>query len=135
MGNLFCKTDDNGKNATTGNPDPDFHHGSSTWLSEDDHETETWNIVTNKKLNKSKNKKQSEASGSELSSSARAPEKHIAVDSIKPHTGLYQTKIKTKTNNSKQKTQNLKKTKKSKKNTKNKQKIRRIIPTTTKTTK
>ena len=25
MGNLFCKTDDNGKNATAGNSDPDFH--------------------------------------------------------------------------------------------------------------
>ena len=103
MGNLFCKTDDNGKNATAGNSDPNFHHGSSTWLSEDNHETETWNIVTNKKLNKLRNKKQSEASESELSSNARAPEKHIAADSIKPHPGLYQTRIQTKTKNSKQK--------------------------------
>ena len=82
MGNLFCKTDDNGKNATAGNSDPDFHHGSSTWLSKDNHETETWNKVTNKKLNKLRNKKQSEPSESELSSNARAPEKHIAADSI-----------------------------------------------------
>ena len=115
MGNLFCKTDDNGKNATAGNSDPDFHHGSSTRLSEDNHETEAWNTVTNKKLNKLRNKKQSEASESELSSNARAPEKHIAADSIKPHPGLYQTRIQTKTKNSKQNTQNLKKTNKNKK--------------------
>ena len=122
MGNLFCKTDDNGNNATAGNSDPDFHHGSSTWLSEDNHETETWNKVTNKKLNKLTNKKQSEASESELSSNARAPEKHIAADSIKPHPDLYQTRIQTKTKNSKQSIQNLKKTNKNKKNIKNKHK-------------
>ena len=29
MGNLFCKTDDNGKNATAGNSDPNFHQ---SWL-------------------------------------------------------------------------------------------------------
>ena len=56
MGNLFFKTDDNGKNATASISDPDFHHGSSTRLSEDNHEMETWNTVTNKKLNKLRNK-------------------------------------------------------------------------------
>ena len=113
MGNLFCKTDDNGKNATTGSPDPDFHHGSSTRLSEDNHETEAWNTVTNKKLNKLRNKKQSEASESELSSNARAPDKHIAADSVKPHwhPGLYKTRIQTKTKTTKQPSQNNNKTK------------------------
>ena len=28
MGNLFCKTDDEGKKATTDNSDPDFHQST-----------------------------------------------------------------------------------------------------------
>ena len=91
-------------------------------LSEDNHETELWNKVTYKKSDKLRNKKQSEVSESELSSSARAPEKHIAADSVKPHPGLYQTRIQTKTKQSKQNIQNLKKTNKNKKIIKNKQK-------------
>ena len=79
-------------------------------------------MVTYKKLNKLRNKKESEANKSELSSNARAPVKHICADSIKPHPGLYQTRIQTKTKQSKQNIQNLKKTNKNKKNIKNKHK-------------
>ena len=91
-----------------------------------------WFPVTNKKLDKIRDKKQNddynnksdEASNGEPLLHASAPEGHIAVNSVKPHPGLYQTQshlaLKKLTNQD----QNMNYNKNYKKNKKNKKTIK-----------
>ena len=76
---------------------PESHHGSSTTVTPDVTDRELWLPVTNKKLDKIRDKKQTddynkpdEASNGEPLLHASAPEGHIAANSVKPHPGLYQ---------------------------------------------
>ena len=102
MGNIFCK------HSVWHQPDPDmtrignsvtnFHHGSSTRFTPET-DCENWLPVTNRKLDKIReknqldnyNKQPDEASNGKPLLHASAPEGHIAVNSAKPHPGLYQT--------------------------------------------
>ena len=76
----------------------DLHHGSSTTVTPDVTDRELWLPVTNKNLDKFRDKKQNddynkpdEASNGEPLLHASAPEGHIAANSVKPHPGLYKT--------------------------------------------
>ena len=85
-----------------------FHHGSSMMVTPDVTDCKIWLPVTNKKLDKIREKKQienyndmqnnnmqnnkedEESNGKPLLN-AHAPEWHIAANSIKPHPGLCKT--------------------------------------------
>ena len=106
MGNILQKSTASqkperpGVSATFGNwIINDFHHGSSTTVTPDVTDREIRFPVTNKKLDKIRDKKQNdnhnnksdEANNGEPLLHASAPEGHIAANSVKPHPDLYQT--------------------------------------------
>ena len=113
--------------------DNQFPSCSSTTVTSDVTDCEIWFPVTNKILDKIRDKKQNndynnksdEASNGEPLLHASAPEGHIAANSVKPHPGLYQTqshlalKKLTDQDENKNYNKNYKKTKKNKKNNKN----------------
>ena len=119
MPDLLCKTASQpGLTMTVGNLGAHFLHGSSTMVFKGVEDCEMWCPVTNKKLDKVRKKKQAEVSVGEPPSNVCAPEGHITVNSVKPHTGLYETQSQNASNKLTNKDMNMKKTKNKMKNKK-----------------